>query len=231
MRRTDGGAATVLETARHRASRPEEPRSWQREFEEVALVHRERLYRLALGLCRNRLDAEDLVQETLLRAFRCFDQFTPGTHCLAWLATILRNIFLNQVTRQGTVVLVEDEDALERAAANSGTGPTAPTPEEEFLRRTISDKRLAQAVDRLPQRFREVLLLAATEGLSNREIAQRCELPIGTVMSRTFRARRLLRKSLTFWAGSPRSNGSRHRIRNGAAAGTPVRESGRGARG
>lgn len=147
MRPADTATAAAPETARPRTSRPEGPRNWQREFEEVVLVHLERLYRLALGLCGNRTDAEDLVQETLLRAFWRFDRFTPGTNCPAWLATILRNVFISQTTRQRRVVLIEDEDTLQRAVARWADGPTTPTPEEEFLGGAIDDRRLAEALD------------------------------------------------------------------------------------
>ncbi|MBI2219405.1 MAG: sigma-70 family RNA polymerase sigma factor [Candidatus Rokubacteria bacterium] len=212
-------------TARPRVGALEAPRGWQREFEEVVLVHRERLHRLALRLCRNWTDAEDLVQETLLRAFRRFDGFTPGTNCPAWLAAILRNIFINQVTRQRRAVLLEDEDTLERAAARwERVGPTTLTPEDELLRRVIDDTRLVEALDRLPREFREVLLLAEVEGLTHREIAQMCELPIGTVMSRAFRARRLVRKALAFGPVPAGSKGGRRRMRHRAAVGTPDRE-------
>lgn len=230
MRRMDAATAAASSTACHRASRAKEPRAWQREFEAVALVHRERLYRLALGICRNRTDAEDLVQEAFLRAFRRFDRFTPGTNCLAWLATILRNIFINQVTRQGRVVLLGDEGAMEHALTRRQN--VVPTPDEEFLRSVIDDKRLAKALDRLPREFREVLLLADVEGLSYREIAQRCELPIGTVMSRLFRARRHLRKALTFGPAPGVSDGQRGRMqRGGASVSTPDREFAEAARG
>jgi RNA polymerase sigma-70 factor (ECF subfamily) len=178
------------------ASATAAPRAWRREFEEVALVHRERLYRLALRLCRNGTDAEDLVQEALLRAFRCFDRFTRGTNCLAWLATILRNTFINHVTRDRRMVPLGDEAAIERALAARDSGRRAPTPEEEFFGHVIDDRRLAAALDGLPWRFREVLFLADVDGLAYREIAQRCELPVGTVMSRLFRARRRLRRAL-----------------------------------
>ncbi|OGL14956.1 MAG: hypothetical protein A3F92_01020 [Candidatus Rokubacteria bacterium RIFCSPLOWO2_12_FULL_71_22] len=209
--------------------RTDEPRSWQREFEHVVLVHRGRLYRQALSLCRNRTDAEDLVQETLLRAFRRFDQFTAGSNCVAWLATILRNIFLNQVTRQGSVDLLDGEDALERAVANWGSRSATPTPEEVLLGRVIDDQRLARALDRLPRRFREVLLLADVEELSYREIAQSCELPIGTVMSRLFRARRLLRTA--FGLAPAGSAGGRRRMPNAAVAHPLRREVSAAARG
>jgi RNA polymerase sigma-70 factor (ECF subfamily) len=214
--------APAPETARDRASRQEERRCWQREFEGVALVHQERLYHLALGLCRNRPDAEDLVQETLLRAFRRFDRFTPGTNCLAWLTTILRNIFINEVTRRRRVILVADEDALEEhAAANwERGGQAAGSPEDEYL----DHRCLLEALDRLPLRYREVIFLAAVEGLSYREIALRCEVPIGAVMSRVFRARRRLLKALTFERKSPGSSGLRRRTRSGAVVGVRGRE-------
>lgn len=221
--------ATAPATAHPRVRGPEQPRGWQREFEDVVLVHRDRLYRVALRLCRNRTDAEDLVQESLLRAFRRFDRFTPGTNCLAWLATILRNIFINQVTREGRAVLLDDEGAMEHALAPREN--IVPTPEEALLQRTIDDRPLAEAVDRLPPRFREVLLLADVEGLSHREIAQRCELPIGTVMSRAFRARRLLRKALTFGPVPAGSDQRRQRIRNSAAVSARDREFAGAARG
>jgi RNA polymerase sigma-70 factor (ECF subfamily) len=173
---------------------PDRPRT----VDETGLVHRDRLSRLARRLCRNRMDAEDLVQETLLRAFRRFDRFTPGTNGPAWLATILRNIFVNQVRRQGRTVLLEDDAALDRVLARRERHePATLTPEAAFFARVIDDQRLGDALDRLPGPFRDVLLLAAVDGLSHREIAQRCELPIGTVMSRAFRARRLVRRALT----------------------------------
>lgn len=117
-----------------------------------------------------------------------------GTNCRAWLLTILRHTFLGRVTRDAREVLGRDESAVERALARC-EGLTA-TPEEEFFQHVISDPRLARAMDGLSRRFREVLILADFEERSYREIAQMCELPIGTVMSRLSRARRLLRKAL-----------------------------------
>ncbi|HLC20840.1 MAG TPA: sigma-70 family RNA polymerase sigma factor, partial [Candidatus Methylomirabilis sp.] len=104
-------------------------REWREEFEEVALVHLDRLYHMALRLCQNRTEAEDLVQETYLRAFRHFDQFDPGTNCRAWLFAILRNTFLNRVKRQGREILEPDEGELERGGAGlSETMAPLPTP-------------------------------------------------------------------------------------------------------
>ena len=187
-------AATTSRMVCPRANGPEGSRSWPREFEQEALRYREHLHRRALGLCRNVVDAEDLVQETYLRAFRFFDQFTPGTNCRAWLLTILRNAFVGRVTRDAREVLGRDESTVQRALDRQSDLTT--TPEAEFFGHVISDPRLARAMDGLSRRFREVLILADLEGRSYREIAQMCEVPIGTVMSRLFRAHRLLRKAL-----------------------------------
>ncbi len=176
------------------ATGPDVVRDWPREFEQEVLVHRERLYRRALSLCRNPVDAEDLVQETYLRAFRFFDQFTPGTNCRAWLLTILRHTFIGRVTRGAREVVGPDDDTVERALDRCA-GLSA-TPEEEFFHHVITDRHLATAMDGLSPSFREAVILADIDERSYREIAQMCELPIGTVMSRLARARGLLRKAL-----------------------------------
>jgi len=171
-------------------------REWREEFEEVALVHLDRLYHMALRLCQNRTEAEDLVQETYLRAFRHFDQFDPGTNCRAWLFAILRNTFLNRVKRQGREILEPDEGELERGGAGlSETMAPLPTPEEELVKHVV-DGDLVRALEQLPLRFREVVLLADLEECSYKEIARICGVPTGTVMSRLFRGRGLLRKAL-----------------------------------
>ena len=167
---------------------------WPREFEREVLGHRERLYRRALSLCRNPVDAEDLVQETFLRAFRFFGQFTPGTNCRAWLLTILRHTFIGRVTRGAREVVGPGEDTVERVL-DRRAGLTA-TPEEEFFHHVIGDRHLATAIDGLSPSFREVVILADLEERSYREIARMRELPIGTVMSRLSRAHGLLRKAL-----------------------------------
>lgn len=197
-----------------------------RQFEEVVLAHRQRLYRRALSLCRSRADAEDLLQETYLRAFRSFDRFTPGTNCAAWLLTIMRNTFLTRVARAAREGPGDDEGAVERALARGANLPT--TPEEEFFRRVIDDKHLAEAVKGLPGRFREVVILADVEDHSYREIAQMCELPIGTVMSRLFRGHRLLRKALRDRRGGDRAASPRAEIAARARAPVERTTTGRG---
>ncbi len=167
------------------------------EFEEVALVHLDALYRSALRLTHNRAEAEDLVQETCLRAFRSFHRFNPGTNCRAWLFTILRNAFLNQV-RRGIHEVLEGDMAGWESAVESVTEPAAigRHPEEELLQ-SILHGDVDRALKALPLAFREVVMLADLEGLSYKEVAQVVGCPIGTVMSRLSRGRQLLRRALS----------------------------------
>jgi RNA polymerase sigma-70 factor, ECF subfamily len=166
------------------------------EFEDVALVHLDLLYRTALRLTHNRAEAEDLVQETWLRALRHFDQFDPGSNCRAWLVTILRNAFLNKLRREG-------RERLESEAAGDSAGSATfedsaverSTPEEEFLQ-TVFHGDVERALKTLSEASRQVIMLADLEGFTYREIAQVLSCPIGTVMSRLSRARQLLRKEL-----------------------------------
>jgi RNA polymerase sigma-70 factor (ECF subfamily) len=193
--------ACLDEPTHPQASGPTVARRWPRAFGQEVLSHGKHLRRRALALCRNPVDAEDLVQETYLRAFRFFDQFAPGTNCRAWLLTILRHTFIGQATRAAREVSGWDEDALERMLARRAEVDA--TPEHELSQRGITDRRLAVAMDTLPRSFREMVILADLEERSYREIAQMRDLPIGTVMSRLFRARRLLRRALQ--EGEPRA--------------------------
>lgn len=166
------------------------------EFEDVALVHLDLLYRAALRLTRNRAEAEDLVQETWLRALRHFDQFDPGSNCRAWLLTILRNAFLNRLRREGREILESDMAAIEAGAARpEETSVAYSSPEENFLQ-TVLHGDVDRALKTLPLPFRFVVTLADLEGLTYKEVAQVLGCPIGTVMSRLSRARQLLRKEL-----------------------------------
>jgi len=166
------------------------------EFEGVALVHLDLLYRAALRLTHNRAEAEDLVQETWLRALRHFDQFDPGSNCRAWLLTILRNAFLNRVRREGREILESDMAATEAGAARIEEASVArSSPEEDFFQ-TVLHGDVDRALKTLPLPFRLVVTLADLEGLTYKEVAQVLDCPIGTVMSRLSRARQLLRKEL-----------------------------------
>ncbi len=166
------------------------------EFEAVALVHLDLLYRAALRLTHNRAEAEDLVQETWLRALRHFDQFDPGSNCRAWLLTILRNAFLNRLRRDGREILESDMAATEAGSARLEEASVArSSPEEDFFQ-TVLHGDVDRALKTLPAPFRLVVTLADLEGLTYKEIAQVLGCPIGTVMSRLSRARQLLRKEL-----------------------------------
>jgi RNA polymerase sigma-70 factor (ECF subfamily) len=170
------------------------------EFEETALVHLDALYRSALRFTRNRAEAEDVLQETFLKAFRSFHRFNPGTSCRAWLFTILRNTFLNRVRDARWEVLEKDADAWESAAESATADPSAgASPEEEFFQ-TVLHGDVDRALKALPLVFREAVVLVDLEGLSYKEVAQVLGCPIGTVMSRLARGRGLLRRALGAFA-------------------------------
>jgi RNA polymerase sigma-70 factor (ECF subfamily) len=156
----------------------------QERFEAEALPHLKRLYGTAYRMTRNAHDAEDLVQETFLRAYRSFDRYTPGSNIRAWLYTILHRVRTDAVRRLArrpeAVELLEDTLAV-------------PPPQDELAR---GREDVAPALARLPELFRVAVLLRDIEEFSYQEIAQILEVPIGTVMSRIYRGRALLRQAL-----------------------------------
>jgi RNA polymerase sigma-70 factor (ECF subfamily) len=160
-------------------------------FEELAMPLFDSLYNFARWIARDSDDAEDLVQETYLKALRGFASFQPGTNFRAWIFQILRNTFLNSRTkfeRRITEALDSDEDGPELAVDTE-------TPETILINR--SNFQLVQrAIDDLPVHYRETLLLCEVEEMSYREIAEILSVPIGTVMSRLARARKVVRQSL-----------------------------------
>ena len=165
-----------------------------REFEDVALVHLDALYQTALRLTGSRAEADDVVQDTFLRAFRSFERFNPGTNCRAWLFTIMRNAFLNRVRARGREVLHDDIERDEPDwAPASESEPSGP--EDRFFQSVLHGD-VDRALKELPLTFREVVILADLQGLSYREVADVLGCPIGTVMSRLSRGRRLLRRAL-----------------------------------
>ena len=168
------------------------------EFERVALVHLDALYHVALRLTRNRAEAEDVVQEAFLRAFRSFHRFNPGTNCRAWLFTILRNVFLNRVRTQGREVLEGEMGGLDQAEMMADA--QVETNPEERLIQTVLHGDVDRALTALPLPFREVVMLVDIEGLTYREVAEIIGCPIGTVMSRLSRGRALLRRALLRFA-------------------------------
>jgi RNA polymerase sigma-70 factor (ECF subfamily) len=166
-------------------------------FENEALVHLDVLYRVALRLTGSPSDADDLVQETMLKAYRAWDQYEKGTNAKAWLLTILRHAFINEYRRKVRHPETVDLDAIEPFAVFAEVQDE--DPQGAFFDRIVDDEVL-RAIDQLPEAFRETLVLSDVEGMSYQEIAQILEVPIGTVKSRLFRARQMLQGKLYNYA-------------------------------
>jgi RNA polymerase sigma-70 factor (ECF subfamily) len=169
-------------------------------FERDAMPLMPQLYSAALRLTRNPADAEDLVQEAYLRAYRGFAGFTPGTNLKAWLYRILTNTFINAYRKKQRqpVTVLEDEIPdwylYDHLANGAGGGETA-SAEAQVLER-MPDEDVQAALDALPEAFRMAVWLADVEGFAYKEIAQILDIPIGTVMSRLHRGRKSLEKML-----------------------------------
>lgn len=164
-------------------------------FAAEVLTHLEALYAAALRLTRNRADAEDLVQDTMVKAFRFSERFTPGTNLKAWLYTILHNTWRN-LRRDAARSTVDVDGERVDEAASLPDGPAAlETPERILLRETL-DADLQAALDELPEAFREAVWLRDVEEFSYADMAGMLGVPIGTVMSRISRGRRLLFQKL-----------------------------------
>lgn len=162
-------------------------------FEAEALASLDSLYRTALRLTRVPADAEDLVQDTYLKAFRAADQFEPGTNLRAWLFTILHNTARNRARDRARDAVTVDSETVDRAAdaPPPGVAGVIETPESLLLRQTLAPE-LQAAVDALPDAFRQAVWLRDVEEFSYAEIARMLDIPIGTVMSRISRGRHLL---------------------------------------
>lgn len=168
------------------------------EFEREAMVHVDSLYRTARRMTRNEQDAEDLVQETYLRAFRSAHTFQLGTNMRAWLFRILHNTYVNMNRAKWSTseTSIEDlEDFYIYKRANPSANPLPESAEDEVFRELV-DLDVKSAIEELPEQFRIAVLLCDVEGLSYKEIAEATDVPIGTVMSRLSRGRRLLQKKL-----------------------------------
>ncbi len=174
----------------------------KQEFEELALAHLDPLYSAALRLTKNERDAEDLVQDTCMRAYRFFDKFERGTNMKAWLFKILTNTFINKYRRkvkERTVTEGAEREAVHERFISRDATDFAANPEQYFFDRLLSDDVL-RAIDALPIDFRLVVILADLQEFSYKEIAEVLECPVGTVMSRLFRGRKLLQKTLRDYA-------------------------------
>lgn len=182
--------------ARSQAAPPDDPALRER-FEREVLPLLPSLYSAALRMTRNPADAEDLVQETYLRAYRGFSGFEEGTNLRAWMYRILTNTFINSYRKKQREPVTVQEDDLDEwylydKLGESGVEPSA---EAEVIR-SMPDEDVQNALEALPEGFRLAVLLADVEGFSYKEIAEILGIPIGTVMSRLHRGRRALEKAL-----------------------------------
>ena len=169
-------------------------------FEREALPLLNGMYAAAYRLTRNAADAEDLIQETFLRAYRGFHQFEPGTNLKAWLYRILTNTYINSYRakkrrpEESDLEDVEDLYLYRRLGAEA-TAPAGRSAEDQVLEH-FTESEIKEALESLPEQFRIAVLLGDVEGFSYKEIAEILDIPIGTVMSRLHRGRRALQKRL-----------------------------------
>ncbi len=160
-------------------------------FEREALIHLDALFRVALRFVGNAADADDLVQDTLFRAYQAWDQFERGTNAKGWLITILRHVFINDYRR----------NLRRRQILTSDAPPAVEHTTVRFFDDLVDDE-VVRAIDALPLQFREVVMLRDVEDLTYEEIAVMLRIPVGTVKSRLFRARELLQNALREYAVS-----------------------------
>jgi RNA polymerase sigma-70 factor (ECF subfamily) len=180
----------------------------QARFAELAMEHMSSLYSAALRMTRKPADAEDLVQETYLKAYRGFGGFTEGTNLKAWLYRILTNTYINSYRakqrRPDETELDEVEDLYLYRRLGGLEAARASRSAEDELMDLFTETEIKQAVEELPEGFRMAVLLADVEGFSYKEIAEILDIPIGTVMSRLHRGRKALEKLLFDYAVSHR---------------------------
>ncbi len=172
----------------------------RQDFEKVALPQLDSLYGAALRLTRNPAEAEDLVQDTYVRAYRFWHTFKTGTSIKAWMFTILRNTFINRYhkTNRRRSTRSDLEAQLNALGSEAAVGRSAPPPigAEALVGQRVTRERIDAALESVPDDYRTAVVLADLEGLAYKEIAEIMDCPIGTVMSRIYRGRRLLAKLL-----------------------------------
>jgi RNA polymerase sigma-70 factor (ECF subfamily) len=170
-----------------------------REFAESALPHLPALARVAIALTGNEADADDLVQETFLRAYRHWHTFEAGSDCRRWLSTICRNAFLEQRRREARTTAVEDQELESLAAGRLHNQARANGVDHLFTRLDLGPA-ISRAIAALEPIFRDVVVFADVEGFSYEEVAEALSIPVGTVRSRLYRARRQLQEALIQYA-------------------------------
>jgi RNA polymerase sigma-70 factor, ECF subfamily len=178
---------------------PESISERDREFAAATLPLMPNVKRYALALTRNESDADDIVQETYLRAHRYWRTFESATDCRRWLLTICRNAFNTVVQREGRSVAVDDDEMESLAAARAHNAARAAGVDDMYARLDLGPA-IQQAIGQLAAAFRDVVVLSDVEGFSYEEIAEMLGIPLGTVRSRLFRARRQLQETLMVYA-------------------------------
>jgi RNA polymerase sigma-70 factor (ECF subfamily) len=201
----------------------EHKRGW--DFEAAAMPFVDSLYNTAYRMTRNAEDAEDLVQEAYFKAYKYYDKFQEGTNFKAWLFKILKNTFINSYRKKQQQPLRTDfadiEESFEHQISSEATGKLQ-SPEQELLA-DVLDEDVQRAMDDLPEDYRMAVVLADLEGFSYKEIAEILEVPVGTVMSRLYRGRKLLEAAMLDYAKdhnylSAGEEPNKMRSRNGGSA-------------
>jgi len=179
----------------------EHKKGW--DFEAAAMPFVDALYNTAYRMTRNAEDAEDLVQEAYLKAYKYYDKFEEGTNFKAWLFKIMKNTFINNYRKKQQAPPQSDfadiEESFETQVSEEAGQKKIKNPEEELLQ-DVLDEDVQRAIDELPPDYRMVVLLADLENFSYKEIAEILDVPVGTVMSRLYRGRRLLEKVMLEYA-------------------------------
>ncbi len=172
----------------------------RKDFEEEAVPHMSALYNFAVRLAKDREDAADLVQETMMKAFRFFHSFERGTNCKAWLFRIMKNSYINRYRKTSKAPDTVEYDAVEEFYDTIKASSVETSTLEDQLFNQALDDQVSDAIQQLPDDFRTVIILCDIEGFTYEEIAEFIDCPIGTVRSRLHRARKILAATLSEYA-------------------------------